>query len=728
MPRKKPFSNKQKKKQLQVKREKKRGDTGSGQSSRNASIDRAVRRDRQSDTSDSETTDVRRINHQPGTRNGRYDPNRFRLHFEKESKDEVEKRKKVAREKILQAVPETDLEMDIKEVYPEDQGLDFPRRPSWHYGMRREELLRKERKAFDEFLEVLHSKNPTHTLSHFEHNLETWRQLWRVLEMSDVVLLIVDIRHPVLQFPPALYHYITGELQKQVIVVLNKVDLCPAPLVLAWKHYLNNRFPHLRCVCFTSHPGQPYSSLFQKKRMRRKGGWAQAGGAIHILRACQEITAGKVDLSSWEKKIQRDAAAMGTDGDMSDDGTETVLMEHLTDAAMELNSPTRELYKDGVLTLGCIGFPNVGKSSVLNSLVGKKVVSVSRTPGHTKYFQTYYLTSTVKLCDCPGLVFPSRVSKQLQEPYSSVGYMCERTPFLSVLKLTHPEQNNDTSETPNTQDWTAWDVCEAWAERRGYKTAKAARNDVYRAANSLLRLAMDGRLCLCFRPPGYTQEIDKWESHPDLAEIIALQGRKSADEENGEMDEDDEESSSEPQEEGDIDADEDGDGDDEDESVRSDKKGKIYSLGMFGLLGENEAGIVSQGVLQGVLFVPLLFTELYYASVGNFINKEKNIHNKNKETVAQNKEVVAQNKEVVAQNKEVVAQNKETVAQNKEVVAQNKEMVAQNKEVVAQNKAGGVIKPKQIKGQTTLKEGAGSYQANAQSPACRGSMGRERSE
>lgn len=48
---------------------------------------------------------------------------RFRLHFEKESKEEVEKRKKMAREKILQAVPERDLEMDIKEVYPEEQGL-----------------------------------------------------------------------------------------------------------------------------------------------------------------------------------------------------------------------------------------------------------------------------------------------------------------------------------------------------------------------------------------------------------------------------------------------------------------------------------------------------------------------------------------------------------------------------------------------------------------------------
>lgn len=43
----------------------------------------------------------------------------------------------------------------------------------------------------------------------------------------------------------------------------------------------------------------------------------------------------------------------------------------------------------------------------------------------------------------------------------------------------------------------------AWAEKRGFLTAKAARNDVYRAANHLLRMASEGRLCLCMKPPGY---------------------------------------------------------------------------------------------------------------------------------------------------------------------------------------------------------------------------------
>ena len=43
-----------------------------------------------------------------------------------------------------------------------------------------------------------------------------------------------------------------------------------------------------------------------------------------------------------------------------------------------------------------------------------QVVSTSRTPGHTKHFQTIFLTPNVRLCDSPGLVFPSLVDKQLQ--------------------------------------------------------------------------------------------------------------------------------------------------------------------------------------------------------------------------------------------------------------------------------------------------------------------------
>ncbi len=36
-----------------------------------------------------------------------------------------------------------------------------------------------------------------------------------------------------------------------------------------------------------------------------------------------------------------------------------------------------------------VGYPNVGKSSTINTILRNKKVSVSATPGHTKHFQVH---------------------------------------------------------------------------------------------------------------------------------------------------------------------------------------------------------------------------------------------------------------------------------------------------------------------------------------------------
>lgn len=52
----------------------------------------------------------------------------------------------------------------------------------------------------------------------------------------------------------------------------------------------------------------------------------------------------------------------------------------------------------------------------------------------------------------------------------------------------------------------------AWAIKRGFRTAKTSRPDVYRAANNILRMALDGRtVCLAFYPPNYTKEKGMYE-------------------------------------------------------------------------------------------------------------------------------------------------------------------------------------------------------------------------
>ena len=57
------------------------------------------------------------------------------------------------------------------------------------------------------------------------------------------------------------------------------------------------------------------------------------------------------------------------------------------------------------ITVGVIGFPNVGKSSLINSLKRSRAVGVSSQPGYTKVMQEVQLDKKVKLLDSPGVIF-----------------------------------------------------------------------------------------------------------------------------------------------------------------------------------------------------------------------------------------------------------------------------------------------------------------------------------
>ena len=70
-----------------------------------------------------------------------------------------------------------------------------------------------------------------------------------------------------------------------------------------------------------------------------------------------------------------------------------------------LKNYTRNLNIKTSITVGVIGLPNVGKSSLINSLKRARVAQVGNTPGVTRAVQEVHLDKNIKLLDSPGIVF-----------------------------------------------------------------------------------------------------------------------------------------------------------------------------------------------------------------------------------------------------------------------------------------------------------------------------------
>ena len=198
---------------------------------------------------------------------------------------------------------------------------------------------------------------------------------------------------------------------------------------------------------------------------------------------------------------------------------------------------------DNLFTIGFIGQPNVGKSSLINSIFGKKVVSASRTPGHTKHFQTLHLTTGIRVCDSPGLVFPSIIDKNLQilsglyniaqvkDPYGPILYLAQRVDLFKILNISRSQDSMQPS--------SVFYLCEEYAKKCGFYTSKAGRPDTYRAANFMLRQVIDGRILLSWTPPGFEEDLIQ-TSNLEFAEHSESETEQSEDdsEESEEFEED----------------------------------------------------------------------------------------------------------------------------------------------------------------------------------------------
>jgi len=133
------------------------------------------------------------------------------------------------------------------------EALQIPRRPKWNERTTPAELARLEKQSFLEWRRKLAKieENQHILITPYEKNLEIWRQLWRVVENSDLLLQIVDARNPLLYYSQDLEKYV-GEVSsnKRTALVLNKADLLTSEMRQKWSEYFLKK--NIRVVFFSA--------------------------------------------------------------------------------------------------------------------------------------------------------------------------------------------------------------------------------------------------------------------------------------------------------------------------------------------------------------------------------------------------------------------------------------------------------------------------------------------
>lgn len=162
--------------------------------------------------------------------------------------------------------------------------------------------------------------------------------------------------------------------------------------------------------------------------------------------------------------------------------------------------------------MGFIGYPNVGKSSVINTLRSKKVCKVAPIAGETKVWQYITLMRRIYLIDCPGVVYsaPESDTDKVLKGVVRVENVNNPEDYISpVLERVRKEYIKKTYQIEN---WTSTlDFLEQLAQRSG-KLLKKGEPDIQIVARMVLNDWQRGKLPFYITPPGF--ETPKEATNP----------------------------------------------------------------------------------------------------------------------------------------------------------------------------------------------------------------------
>lgn len=280
----------------------------------------------------------------------------------------------------------------------------------------------------------------------YERNLDFWRQLWRCTERCELIVQILDARDPEFyrchdlercvkeqsgqnfSAPDDAPDGAPGGRAKRHLLLLNKADFLTADLRQRWAAYLKNS--GTEAVFFSA-----ARELHRQQRLVTSGG-TESASTVSVPKQGEEEQGSSVGTMTT---VIAHGPLGGDDADVLDCAQ---LLEEIQKRLPPLEadedigaSATNGDACGRKRTVGFVGYPNVGKSSVINALYGARKVSMSRTPGKTKHLQTLELVGGLTLCDCPGLVFPSIVATKAHLAINGTAPLDELRDYIEPVSL-----------------------------------------------------------------------------------------------------------------------------------------------------------------------------------------------------------------------------------------------------------------------------------------------------
>lgn len=286
-----------------------------------------------------------------------------------------------------------------------------------------------------------------------------YREFKKVLETADVILEVLDARDPLgCRCTEMEKTILSAGSSKRIVLVLNKIDLVPKENVEAWLKYLRRELP---TVAFKA------STQSQRKKL------AQNRLPIHELN---------------RELLSNSSKCLGADN----------LLKLLGNYCRNADIKT-------AITVGVVGYPNVGKSSIINSLKRAKACNVGAVPGVTKSVQPVTIDKNIKILDCPGIVLASGndTIKVLRNCVRVESLEDPITPVNAILRRCNKEQIIMHYKLSNYE--TTEEFLSLLAKRSG-KLKKGGVPHITKAARLVLHHWNTGKINYYTHPP---QDTDK---------------------------------------------------------------------------------------------------------------------------------------------------------------------------------------------------------------------------